>query len=97
MFREHFVQTYQGILYSNLARPTDQNDMASKKVRLGERDPKCTISRLPFERAHRTLSGASPSICPHLPLLVLGFGRFHQPRANFMHREQLSSAQIRRR
>lgn len=42
MFREHFVQTCQGILYANIATPFDARDIESKSVCLGERSAKCT-------------------------------------------------------
>lgn len=34
LYREHFVQTCQGVLYSNLAKPIEQNDFVAKRVYL---------------------------------------------------------------
>ncbi|KAL4505421.1 hypothetical protein ABPG72_002483 [Tetrahymena utriculariae] len=40
LFRQHFLQTCQGVLYSNLARPVNPKDLVTKKVQLGPRNPK---------------------------------------------------------
>lgn len=54
LFREHFIQTFQGIQYSATARPQDPNFVAQNKVALG---PNKSVSNFVVLATSRTVGG----------------------------------------